>query len=123
MAQIAHEWKTIYKSMKDTCPDDVEGANNALGFDGKFPLLEGEVDIPKTLPRILPRERRAAGIELRIMTYNIWNGGLSSGQPLEQTAKAILASGADVVGLQGERDGRRNRKKERVSLRCAKLLT
>ncbi|KAG0046058.1 hypothetical protein BGZ83_008745 [Gryganskiella cystojenkinii] len=102
MAQIAYEWKTIYQSMRETCPDDVEGANNALGFSATFPLLQGleTVDIPKTLPRILPRERRAAGIELRIMTYNIWNGGMSSGLPLEQTANAILASGADVVGLQ-----------------------
>jgi hypothetical protein len=36
------------------------------------------------------------------MSFNIWNGGLSGGYPIEQTAKAILASGADVVGLQGK---------------------
>ncbi|CAO3573514.1 unnamed protein product [Mortierella alpina] len=102
MAQLALEWKKIWKSMVETYADDVEGANNALGFDGKFPLLQGEdsLTLPKTLPRVLPRERRAAGIELRIMSFNIWNGGQSSGLPLEQTAKAILASGADVVGLQ-----------------------
>ncbi|KAF9286463.1 hypothetical protein BGZ68_002887 [Mortierella alpina] len=102
MAQLALEWKRIWKSMIETYADDVEGANNALGFDGKFPLFHGEdnVTLPKTLPRVLPRERRAAGIELRIMSFNIWNGGLASGLPLEQTAKAILASGADVVGLQ-----------------------
>ncbi|KAG0203668.1 hypothetical protein BGX28_004112 [Mortierella sp. GBA30] len=102
MAQLALEWKKIWKSMTEASPDDIEGANNALGFDGKFPLLKGEDAItpPMTLPRVLPRERRAAGIELRIMSFNIWNGGLSSGMPLEQTANAILASGADVVGLQ-----------------------
>ncbi|KAF9570724.1 hypothetical protein EC968_001455 [Mortierella alpina] len=104
MAQLALEWKKIWKAMVEKYADDVEGANNALGFDGKFPLLQGEdsLTLPKTLPRVLPRERRAAGIELRIMSFNIWNGGLASGMPLEQTAKAILASGADVVGLQGE---------------------
>ncbi|KAF9936531.1 hypothetical protein BGZ67_002254 [Mortierella alpina] len=102
MAHLALEWKKIWKSMVETYADDVEGANNALGFDGKFPLLQGEdtLTLPRTLPRVLPRERRAAGIELRIMSFNIWNGGLASGMPLEQTAKAILASGADIVGLQ-----------------------
>ncbi|KAK3825788.1 MAG: Endonuclease/exonuclease/phosphatase [Benniella sp.] len=102
MAQIALEWKKIYRDTTEAYPDDTEGAKNALGFHDKFPLLqdEDEQDIPMTLPRVLPPERRAAGEELRIMSFNIWNGGLSGGQSLEQTAKAILASGADVVGLQ-----------------------
>ncbi|KAF9113348.1 hypothetical protein BGX27_001737 [Mortierella sp. AM989] len=102
MAQIAVGWKNIYKSMTETNPDDIEGANHALGFNAKFELLKGEDDVtvPVTLPRVLPRERRAAGIELRIMSFNIWNGGLFGGLPLKQTAKAILSSGADVVGLQ-----------------------
>jgi hypothetical protein len=107
MAQIALEWRRIYKDTTEAYPDDTEGANNALGFHDKFPLLQDEdaQDIPMTLPRVLPPERRAAGIELRIMSFNIWNGGLSGGQSLEQTAKAILASGADVVGLQGRSKG------------------
>ncbi|KAI8602789.1 Endonuclease/exonuclease/phosphatase [Dissophora ornata] len=102
MAQIALEWKKAYKTMTTTYSDDIEGANNALGFDAKFQLLKGEdaIPVPVTLPRVLPRDRQAAGIELRIMSFNIWNGGLSGGLPLEQTANAILASGADVVGLQ-----------------------
>ncbi|KAF9194185.1 hypothetical protein BGZ51_000766 [Haplosporangium sp. Z 767] len=102
MAQIALEWKSIWKNMTEAYKDDIEGANNALGFNAKFPLFKDEenIAIPMTLPRILPRERRAAGIELKIMSFNIWNGGQSSQLPLEQTAKAILASGADVVGLQ-----------------------
>ncbi|KAF9403072.1 hypothetical protein BGX21_007230 [Mortierella sp. AD011] len=102
MAQIALEWKSIYKAMIAAYPDDIKGANNALGLDAKSELLkkEGDITMPKTLPRVLPRDRQAAGIELRIMSFNIWNGGLSGGLPLEQTAKAILASGADVVGLQ-----------------------
>lgn len=104
MGQIAVEWRKIWKETTKKFTDDIEGANNALGFDGKFPLFKGEdtLTIPMTLPRVLPRERRAAGVELRIMSFNIWNGGLSGGYPIEQTAKAILASGADVVGLQGK---------------------
>lgn len=34
---------------------------------------------------------------LRVMTYNVLNGGTRRGQPLSQTAKAIQASGADIV--------------------------
>lgn len=101
--------------MTEQYPDDIEGANNALGFDAKFPLLEPgkSTDMPMTLPRVLPRDRQAAGIELRLMSFNIWNGGLSGGHPLEQTAKAILASGADVAGLQGKnhKHGRTKKKK------------
>ncbi|KAF9585455.1 hypothetical protein BGW38_002318 [Lunasporangiospora selenospora] len=102
MGQIALKWRTIWKNMTQMYPDDVEGANNALGFDGKFPLLQGEdqVAIPKILPHVLPRDRQAAGIELKIMSFNIWNGGQSGGYPLEKTAHAILESGADIVGLQ-----------------------
>ncbi|ORZ14258.1 Endonuclease/exonuclease/phosphatase [Lobosporangium transversale] len=101
MAELALEWKKIHKEMAATF-DDPEGANNALGFPAKFPLFDDgdSLDVPLTLPRALPRDRRANGIELRIMSFNIWNGGLSSGHPIEQTANAILASGADVVGLQ-----------------------
>jgi endonuclease/exonuclease/phosphatase family metal-dependent hydrolase len=55
---------------------------------------------------------RAAGPEtLRVMTFNIWVGGESGGQPLDQTAKVIQAAKADVVGVQEccgeERDGMR----------------
>jgi endonuclease/exonuclease/phosphatase family metal-dependent hydrolase len=48
---------------------------------------------------------------LRVMTFNIWIGGESGGQPLAQTAKVIQEAIADIVGLQevcGEkRDGKR----------------
>jgi len=54
----------------------------------------------------------AVGAEtLRVMTFNMWHGGESGGQPLEQSANVIKAAKADIVGLQeshGEkrRDGR-----------------
>ncbi len=36
----------------------------------------------------------------RVMTFNIWVGGTGGKQPLEQTARVITESGADLVGLQ-----------------------
>ena len=46
---------------------------------------------------------------LRVMTFNIWVGGESGGQPLQQTAEVIRAANADIVGMQEslgrERDG------------------
>ncbi len=39
-------------------------------------------------------------VELKVMSYNIWVGG----QPLNKTEEVILASGADIIGLQ-ERGG------------------
>ena len=48
---------------------------------------------------------------LRVMTFNIWVGGESGGQPLEQTAAVVRAAKADIVGIQeafgAERDGKR----------------
>jgi endonuclease/exonuclease/phosphatase family metal-dependent hydrolase len=37
---------------------------------------------------------------LRVMTYNIWVGGTSLGQPLSRTVGVIQAAQADVVGIQ-----------------------
>jgi endonuclease/exonuclease/phosphatase family metal-dependent hydrolase len=37
---------------------------------------------------------------LRVMSYNIWGGGFTAGQPLSQTAAVISAAGADIIGLQ-----------------------
>ncbi len=36
----------------------------------------------------------------RVLSFNIWAGGESDGQPLEQTAAVIRASQADIAGLQ-----------------------
>jgi endonuclease/exonuclease/phosphatase family metal-dependent hydrolase len=47
--------------------------------------------------------------ELRVMSFNLWVGGESGKQPLEQTAQVIRAARADIVGLQetlgNKRDG------------------
>ena len=37
---------------------------------------------------------------VRVMSYNVYRGGTSRGQPLSQTAKVIQEAQADVVGLQ-----------------------
>jgi exonuclease III len=46
------------------------------------------------------------------MSFNIWVGGESGGQPLDQTVKVIQAAKADIVGIQEshgeERDGEKN---------------
>jgi endonuclease/exonuclease/phosphatase family metal-dependent hydrolase len=45
-----------------------------------------------------------AGAEtLRVMSYNIWGGGMNEGKGIEETVAAIRAAGADVVGLQETR--------------------
>ncbi|MEC7979677.1 MAG: endonuclease/exonuclease/phosphatase family protein [Planctomycetota bacterium] len=41
-----------------------------------------------------------SGIKIRVMTFNLWRGGLNGGQPLDQTVKAIQIGKADIVGLQ-----------------------
>jgi endonuclease/exonuclease/phosphatase family metal-dependent hydrolase len=38
--------------------------------------------------------------ELRVMSFNIWVGGESGKQPLEQTAEVIRAAKAEIVGMQ-----------------------
>ncbi len=55
---------------------------------------------------------RAAEREtLRVLSFNIWVGGESGGQPLDQTVNVIQTAKADVVGVQegsgAERDGKR----------------
>jgi endonuclease/exonuclease/phosphatase family metal-dependent hydrolase len=45
-----------------------------------------------------------AGAEtLRVMSFNIWGGGMNEGKGIEETLAAIRAAGADVVGLQETR--------------------
>lgn len=45
-----------------------------------------------------------AGAEtLRVMSFNIWGGGMNEGKGIEETLAAIRAAGADVVGVQETR--------------------
>jgi exodeoxyribonuclease III len=59
---------------------------------------------------------------LRVMSFNIWVGGESGGQPLEQTAKVVKESGADIIGLQEVcGDGERGKRPDNGS-KIAELL-
>ena len=40
---------------------------------------------------------------LRVMTFNTWGGGANAGKPVDETAAAIRAAGADIVGIQETR--------------------
>jgi endonuclease/exonuclease/phosphatase family metal-dependent hydrolase len=42
----------------------------------------------------------STSVTIRVMTFNLWQGGDEGKQPLSQTAEVIRAAGADVVGLQ-----------------------
>lgn len=60
---------------------------------------------------------------LRVMTLNIWIGGESGGQPLEQTVKLIEAAGADLVGLQETHGEKRDGKRRNAAAAIAELLS
>jgi len=50
---------------------------------------------------VTPEVVVAAPVEsLRVMTYNIWNGGFGAFQPLSKTVDVINAAQADVIGIQ-----------------------
>jgi len=59
---------------------------------------------------------------IRVMTFNIWVGGESGGQPLEQTARVIREARADVVGLQETHGEERNGVRPDNSKRLAEML-
>jgi endonuclease/exonuclease/phosphatase family metal-dependent hydrolase len=50
---------------------------------------------------LVAAQRDAAADEtLRVMSYNIWVGGIAGGQPLSRTVGVIQAAEADVIGIQ-----------------------
>jgi exodeoxyribonuclease III len=67
---------------------------------------------------------RAPPDRIRVMTFNLWHGGEAGRQPLEQSARAIQAAGADIVGLQETHGLARDDGTERQdnALRLAALL-
>ena len=44
-------------------------------------------------------------VTLRVMTFNLYHGGVRLGQPLSQSVKAIKAARADIVGIQESHAG------------------
>jgi exodeoxyribonuclease III len=59
---------------------------------------------------------------VRVMSFNIWVGGESGGQPIEQTAAVIKAARADVVGLQESHGRERNGVRRDAAALLAKQL-
>ena len=59
---------------------------------------------------------------LRVMTFNIWVGGESGGQPLAQTTMVIEAAKADIVGVQESHGEERNGKKNDAARAIAEQL-
>lgn len=60
---------------------------------------------------------------LRVMTFNIWIGGESGKQPLEQTARVIQDAHADIVGLQEVCGSRRGDKRPDNAQKIAEQLS
>ena len=52
---------------------------------------------------IAPLHAQAEEPTLRVMSFNIYRGGIMAGQLLSQTAKVIQAAKADIVGVQETR--------------------
>jgi len=55
--------------------------------------------------------------ELRVMSYNLWVGGVAGGEPLSRSVAVIRAAKADIVGLQETHHNRTDR-----SLQIAEAL-
>ncbi len=67
----------------------------------------------------------ATAAELKVMSYNIWWGGVSEQHTLEQTAAVIKTAGADIVGIQERQvydDGWRNGVGEDNVIKLADIL-
>jgi sialidase-1 len=63
--------------------------------------MTGDGELPGWLPATAGRSDTAATTDtVRVMTYNLWIGGESGGQPLTQSALVIQAAQADIVGIQ-----------------------
>jgi sialidase-1 len=86
-----------------------EGGPQGGGTMARFNLswiLAGEMTGDGELPGWLPApaglttDMAATTDTVRVMTYNLWIGGESGGQPLTQSALVIQAAQADIVGIQ-----------------------
>jgi exodeoxyribonuclease III len=48
----------------------------------------------------LPTLAAQADTSVKVLSFNIWGGGLQLGKPLDETVAVLRATGADVIGLQ-----------------------
>lgn len=63
-----------------------------------------------------------AAESIRVMTFNIWVGGESGGQPLAQTAEVIREAKADILGMQETHTSEKNGKRQDSARVVAEML-
>jgi sialidase-1 len=93
-----------------------EGGPHGGGTLARFNLswiLAGEKTGDGELPRWLSATAGSSDTAdttdtVRVMTYNLWIGGESGGQPLAQSALVIQSARADIVGVQESRGEQRS---------------
>lgn len=74
---------------------------NAAGRDPRnLPSTVVAVCCTIGLAALCPFARGQTVDSVRVMTYNIWVGGTSAGQPLSRTVGVIQAAQADIIGIQ-----------------------
>jgi hypothetical protein len=95
--------------------DDNESYSNAKIMKGMgMKPVKGQTNVHKVMASMATekdKQKQHGKIEgamndkltLRIMSFNIWGGGANEGKPINQTVNAILAAGADIVGVQETR--------------------
>jgi exodeoxyribonuclease-3 len=82
-------------------------------------IFKISISFPPSMQSIASAEDQT----LRVMTLNIWIGGESGRQPLEQTTKLIQAANADMVGLQETHGEKRNGKRPDAAESIARQLS
>jgi exonuclease III len=70
-----------------------------------------------------PHNEAISAEKLRVMSFNIWVGGESGGQPLAQTVNAIEAARADIVGIQESHGEERDGKSQNAAQSIAEKLS
>ncbi len=91
----------IYTPRKGKKPDVTHLNKKGAEAITKLIVAELKTAVPKLAACLkAPAEAPAKATTLKVMTFNVRDGGTKLGQPLTQTAKVIELAQADVVGLQ-----------------------
>lgn len=66
----------------------------------KLGLNAALLGLAMTAAAVTPASSADTKTELTVMSFNIWGGGTNAGKGVEETAAAIRATGADIIGIQ-----------------------